>query len=336
MSAKMNPDAPHFAPSDLAMVQYGGAVKTSDGEGCPQDLIVHETLKTLIQEVNELKTRASHLERENASLQHVHQENEEIKMQIQLLRRIFVDASAAQQVKANFTGYSASETSSTGEHVLSPDFKALLTSLADLTPDANDADLKKKVEHHQTTVTQILEKFNESLSGETAKREELQKEFTEIQNILRAYKGRTGALESKFKKMAVDMDEIEVAVQDVKNASTVMAVTKNDPGMSPYAQDQIEKLQGNFNAAVRRLKTLEDDVDAHRCVLNEFSQSQEVKSGWAFHNGNGGGSNDDGWASTSANEPTGWEESKSDTIDTAKFQSKLVRTAHPVEAQSDC
>jgi hypothetical protein len=160
----------------------------------------------------------------------------------------------------------------------------------------------------------------------------LQKEITEIQNILRAYKGRTGALESKFKTVAVDLDELEVSVQNLQNEGSFMTVTKNDAALSTYAQDQIEKLTGNVNAAVQRLKSLEDDVDAHRCVLNDFSRSQDNQNGWAFC---GGASNDDGWASTSAND-NGWVESKNDTADSAKFYAKLVRTNPPAQAQTDC
>jgi hypothetical protein len=117
MSAKMNPDAPHFAPLDLALAPHGGAVKASDGEARPQDLIVHETLKHLIQEVHELKTRASNLERENEYLKHVRQESEEIKLQIKSFRQALADASAAQKVKGDSISYAASETSSVGKYM---------------------------------------------------------------------------------------------------------------------------------------------------------------------------------------------------------------------------
>lgn len=158
----------------------------------------------------------------------------------------------------------------------------------------------------------------------------MQKDITEIHNILRVYKGRTGALESKFRTMAVDVDELEVAVQNLQNEGNFVTITKNDPALSTYAQDQMEKLDGKVKEVTRRLKSLEDDVDAHRCVLNDFNHGQNNKTGWGFHNGSGGGSvsNNDGWASASATNQNGWIEDKSDRVNAGKLQDQLVSSSH--------
>jgi hypothetical protein len=111
MSAKMNPDAPHFAPSDLAMVKHDGAVQAAESEDRPNDLIFHEALKHLIHEIREMKTRAASLEQENINLK---QENGEVKQQIKSLRQVFIDGSA-QAAKGNPIGYAVSETSSMGK-----------------------------------------------------------------------------------------------------------------------------------------------------------------------------------------------------------------------------
>lgn len=128
------------------------------------------------------------------------------------------------------------------------------------------------------------------------------------------------------------MDELELAVQNLQNEGNFITVTKNDAALSTYAQDQIEKLDGNVKAAIKRLKSLEDDVDAHRCVLNDFSHSQNNRSGWAFSNSSDGGSNNNGWASTSANGQNGWTEDKSDGPNADKAQVQLVSSSRLQQA----
>jgi hypothetical protein len=111
MSGKMNPNASQFSPSALAMIKHDGAVNASDFENCPRDLVVHESLKHLIQEVQELKLRATNLEDENTQLRG---ENEQFKLQLSSLKKAFANGSAAPAVGTNLTGYVASDTSSTG------------------------------------------------------------------------------------------------------------------------------------------------------------------------------------------------------------------------------
>ena len=111
MSGNMNPNASQFSPSALAMVKHDGAEKSSDLEDGPRELIVHESIKQLIQEVQELKIRATNLEEENG---HLKQENCDFKRELSSLKKASASGSAAPAVVADLTGYAASECSSTG------------------------------------------------------------------------------------------------------------------------------------------------------------------------------------------------------------------------------
>lgn len=113
----MNPNAPQFAPTDLVMVKHDGSVKAAESEDRPNDLIFHEALKHLIQEVREMKARAASIEQENVNLK---QENSEVKAQIKSLRQVFIDGSA-RAAKGNLIGYAVSETSSMGNLVVTQD-----------------------------------------------------------------------------------------------------------------------------------------------------------------------------------------------------------------------
>lgn len=134
--------------------------------------------------------------------------------------------------------------------------------------------LEKQVREHQGTVIEILEKFNEHLQAETKKREEQSKQFTEVQGVLKNIKGRTGYLESKFKTLAVDFDELEVSVQSIRNQNGFAAATTNNSntGLSQSIADRIEKLQSG-------LKSAQADVDTHRTLLNELGE--QAGSAWA-------------------------------------------------------
>lgn len=163
----------------------------------------------------------------------------------------------------------------------------LLTTPIDFTAATNDTTaVEKKVIEHQDTVTKILEKFNEHLSSGATKQEELGKQFTEIQGVLKNVKGRTGVLESKFKTIAVDVSELEMDVQKTRNEKGSMAATTNtkNAGLPKFVHDRIEKLQAG-------LKTVEADVDTHRALLNELGQNDRdkwvnggIQSGWNASN----------------------------------------------------
>lgn len=111
MSGRMNPNASQFCPSALAMVQHIGAVKESDFENCPRDMIIHESLKHLIQEVQELKGRTAYIEEENG---HLTRKNEKLELELSSLKKASANGSAAPAVQANLTGYAASDISSSG------------------------------------------------------------------------------------------------------------------------------------------------------------------------------------------------------------------------------
>lgn len=146
---------------------------------------------------------------------------------------------------------------------------------AEVTSSGNDtASLKKRVEEHQNTVEAILKKFNEYLTAETSKREELASQVNRFQFVLRELKGRVGVLEPKFKAMLSDMDKVEADVEEIRNDNSFMSVTtQNANGPSSFFQDQIEKLGRNVEAIKKKLKGLEGDVDMHRVVINELNQN---------------------------------------------------------------
>lgn len=109
--SKMNPNAAQFSPSSTAVVEFGGPVKSDVFDHRPQDLIVHESIRQLVQDVQELKERAVTLEHENLSLK---QTNVQLKLRVETLEQASINASIAGAVKPNLSGYAASESSSTG------------------------------------------------------------------------------------------------------------------------------------------------------------------------------------------------------------------------------
>lgn len=134
------------------------------------------------------------------------------------------------------------------------------------------AGLEKKVQEHQGTVTQILEKFNESLVAGTTKQEELSKQLTEIQGVLKNVKGRTGVLESKIKSVAAEVDELEVAVQEVRNdrkSVATLSQTQDTPS-PPHIKVLIEKLRN-------KVASLDAKVQLHEVVLNDLGQDTETR-----------------------------------------------------------
>lgn len=123
-------------------------------------------------------------------------------------------------------------------------------------------------------MTQILEKFNEHLTAGVTKHEELSKQVNELQYTLKNVKGRTGVLESKFKAMAADMDEVEMGLQSVRNGDgSKAASTKTaETDLTHYVSDKMEKLEAD-------LKAVQGDVDMHRVVINEFSEANRPRPG---------------------------------------------------------
>lgn len=108
----MNPLASQFSPSSFAVVPYGGPVKANRAEAHPKDLIMHESIKTLVHEVQELrvemhdvKTRAIILEQENGHL----------KLQMTALKQLQRHDTGAPAVQGNISGYAVSDVSSTGK-----------------------------------------------------------------------------------------------------------------------------------------------------------------------------------------------------------------------------
>lgn len=111
IAGKMNPNAAQFSPSNLAVMPYTGAVKANGAENRPQDLIMHESIRQLVQDVQELKSRADGLELENAYLKKT---NVQLKQRVELLEQSATKPTTAPAVQSNICGYEPSEASSTG------------------------------------------------------------------------------------------------------------------------------------------------------------------------------------------------------------------------------
>lgn len=107
----MNPLASHFAPSSFAMVQYGGAVKANGPENRPHDLIMHESIKTLVHEVQKLRVEMQEVKARASSLEH---DNSRLKLEITVLKQVQAHDTAAPAVQSTLCGYAASDASSTG------------------------------------------------------------------------------------------------------------------------------------------------------------------------------------------------------------------------------
>ena len=104
------------------MVHYGGAVKAIHSEGRPHDLVVHESMKQLLHEVQDLKARTESLERDNAGLKLA---NVHLKQELKAAKNLTTSSFFPLAVQSNLSGYAASEASSTGRVVhgiaISPD-----------------------------------------------------------------------------------------------------------------------------------------------------------------------------------------------------------------------
>jgi archaellum component FlaC len=208
------------------------------------------------------------------------------------------------------------------------DLNANGASHANVTANGSDtASLKKRVDEHQDTVNAILERFNEYLMSEVSKRDKLEKQVNEFQYLLKNVKGRVGVLESKFKAMVGDMDELEVAVNDVRNDNSFMsATTKGDSGPTSFFQDQIERLGSSVQAAMKKLKELEGDVDMHRVIINELNQNAK-SDGLKFEQRRAvaKSAEGDGWATSSTN--NGKAVGRSEDFDMVELHRKVVSAA---------
>ena len=192
----------------------------------------------------------------------------------------------------------------------------MLTPEADLAVQTNGVDgLEKKVERHQDTVTKILEVFNESLVAESAKREETDRQVANCQYEVKNVKGRIGGIEHKFKAMSNDVEELEVAVAEVKNDNSFMAATtpttntKGDAGLSTFVYDRMDKLE-------KMVKELEDDVSTHRVILNELGREKRQIDRYD------GGSKQEGWAFASIENGSAAFASKSAGKRPVKFEDR--------------
>ena len=212
-----------------------------------------------------------------------------------------------------------------------------LTCPADVAATGSDiASLTKRVDEHQNTVNSILEKFKEYLMAEVSKRDKLEKQVNQFQYTLKEVNGRVGVLEPKFKAMLGDMDKLETDVDEIRNDNSFMsATTKGDSGPTSFFQDQIERLGSSVQAAMKKLKELEGDVDMHRMVINKLNEktnkSDDLKSehgwpvvqpvqgdGWATSNGN-----NDGWVASSSN-GDGKAVDRGEALDIVRLDTKLV------------
>ena len=238
----MNPFASQCSPSSVAMVQYGGAVKANGSEGRLHDLIIHESIKQLIRDMQELEARTACLEHENASLK---LKNSQLELALKSMKHQMASGFCAPAVQGNLSGYAASDGSSNGMFTswLCPRLCSGLTCRPDIPAASHDTTvLEKKVSEHQNTVTEILEKFNEKLSVEaskrkelakqchehlsveTSKREELVKQVNESQYTLKGVQGRAGVLESNFKTIVKAYQNAHDARCEIDNAATRQAL----------------------------------------------------------------------------------------------------------------
>lgn len=109
----MNPNAMAFAPSPtstdkngLAVVHYNGVDKVNGKETRPRDLIVDEALKSIIQELKEVKSCDLELKDENKQLR-----SDLLAVKKELASR---PVAAAASTHAPLSGYAASDSSSCG------------------------------------------------------------------------------------------------------------------------------------------------------------------------------------------------------------------------------
>ena len=86
-----------------------------DHDGTPRDLIVHETMKQLVQDLQDLRARCSTLETANAEL-HANMSALEASNASKTPDPPVVNGNG----RRDLTGYASSETSSVGESMLSP------------------------------------------------------------------------------------------------------------------------------------------------------------------------------------------------------------------------
>lgn len=216
--------------------------------------------------------------------------------------------------------------------------------------DANSvAVLSSAVDRKQSIMEQILEKFSQELTqlkSEPVKDQELKREVDNLTRELRGVKGRTGALEVKFKHMNNDMDDLEVAVNGIRKENKILTVTKGNGAPNEHIQTQLDNLKGGIaevKASTQSLfssvKFLQEDVD--RVNSNGGSSTAgHNQNGWAVSNP--GGQNEWGW-STSSDDKNGGTTSNgnhhpvtppSKNSNWAALEEQLSKLSHDLKAMT--
>ena len=248
----------------------------------PHDLIVHETLKQVLREVQELRARCGSLEAANV----------ELKSNMQLLIHSFsANVPGTPEVNGNLTGYASSDASSSGKFgtpamvFVVRKFNAF-NAEPQMSSQKDFESLNRHVDQHVTTVKEILERFRDYLTTEMDARKTLERQVDEIRRNLTGVKGRTGTLEAKCKAISADIDELELAQNDkVQDSHFIESNKWGDAGSVVYFQDKVEKLEGQFNMTLMDVNELHNDVKAQGVVVNELqaviiARDKDTTDGW--------------------------------------------------------
>ncbi|KAI6835571.1 hypothetical protein KC340_g5317 [Hortaea werneckii] len=244
-------------PQDLAVIPYD-AVKAGEKDAgkasantpetesqnlkptlsTPQDLIFHETVRTLLAEVTELRQRCERLE-------HAHKE---ISTSMSSLEKASCNALVrAPLTKANLTGYASSDCESTGRPPNAQHSRSDRDTM-------NDPEIQGKF----AAIAQILETYDNRLKAQAVQQ---QKQEARIKELTEYKRGS----EVLFKSLRDELETLDVPISGRENGN-YGGGWAGQPSAGDIASELLDRhgrLVGRFNKLETRveevLSTQEDD-----------------------------------------------------------------------------
>ncbi|KAK5123114.1 hypothetical protein LTR85_003312 [Meristemomyces frigidus] len=251
-----------MANGNLAMVPHGmthntngdhtshytaaDAVNLKHGHASPPELIMHESIRGLLAEVDELRERCNGLETTNGELMHSMQKLEQAYCN-ELVR--------APLTKANLTGYAPSEVSSPGT-----------SSETEEAANSRNALVEQKF----AAVGEILNQYYQRLNAQTAQQEKLEKTITELTAYKLSSEALFGALKDEF-------DGLNVAEADHSSSDFFGGGQNSVPHeIATDFMDKHERLEGRFNILELKAEEAKADLGDFKDRLDTVTDAIEA------------------------------------------------------------
>lgn len=234
------------------------ANQEQDAKDTPREMIVHESIKGLLDEVKELKARCNGLESVNA----------ELKSEMGVLKGYYAADHARISTNGNLTSYAFSSTSSDdGTQRTGADAK-LATKMANL-----EADMIKKFRAVGELFEDLQQRLNTEIAArkaETVTLQSLQKEIEQMKLSATAVKGFVRSLEMKLKPIGdgYGLDRLD-ETEDAYFTDTRSSTSTSE--MTSYFTDKLEQMQAQLNMSAMNCDNicneLAEKVDALRAAV---------------------------------------------------------------------